>query len=99
MVPRLGSTSQPLSSQERDIHERCLCKSAAESSAKFGTPSFSWPGFGSFYVGRAYVDSGTAILIDSGAQFANGFGAMQNVTAKCYYDLNADLATIEIIPR
>jgi hypothetical protein len=75
------------------------CQSAAESTAKFGTPTFPWLSFGGFYGGRSYIEGGTAILVEDDAKFANGFGAMMNVIVKCSYDLATNRATVEIDPK
>lgn len=72
------------------------CKSAAEKMAKYGAPELPFFSFGSYYAGRSYIDNGTAILIEKNAKFKNGFGATENVTATCFYDLKANAARVTV---
>jgi hypothetical protein len=74
-----------------------LCKSAAQDTAKYGSPTFPFVPFGTYYSGRSYLDSGTATLIEKSATFKNGFGADERVSVICRYDLKADKAAIEIV--
>ncbi len=75
------------------------CQMTAERMAKYGKPKFSFVPFGSYFDGRSYIDTGTAVLLDHNAQFQNGFGAYQNVTARCEYDLKNDTTTVELISK
>jgi hypothetical protein len=74
-----------------------LCKLAAQDTAKYGSPTFPFVPFGTYYSGRSYLDSGTATLIEKDASFKNGFGADERVSVICRYDLKADKAAIEIV--
>jgi hypothetical protein len=86
--------------QSKDgISMRVECEEAAKRVAKYGTPEFPFLPFSTYRVGRSYIDSGTAILVENNAQFKNGFGASENVIAKCIYDLKNDQAEIEISPK
>jgi hypothetical protein len=75
------------------------CKSEAERRSKFGTPEWPWFAFGTFFQGKNYVTKGTAIAVEDGAKFSNGFGAMVKVKVTCTYDLNnntvADIGIVE----
>jgi hypothetical protein len=81
------------------VSMKVACQVTAEDAAKYGTPKFSFLPFGSYYEGRSYIDSGTAILIENGAQFQNGFGAYEHVTATCLYDMKNDKAVVTISPQ
>jgi hypothetical protein len=72
------------------------CRQAAEEVAKYGTPEFSPD---TYRVGRSYIDSGTAVLIDNNARFQNGFGASVHVIATCFYDMKQDRAWVTIAPK
>lgn len=72
------------------------CEEAAKQAARYGTPEFSFLPFGTYYTGRSYVERGVAILIDKDAQYKNGFGAAEHVTATCLYDLKSDEARVTI---
>jgi hypothetical protein len=76
-----------------------MCEEAAKVSARYGTPELPFLPFGTYHNGRSYIDSGTAILIEKNAQFKNGFGAAEHVTATCFYDLKKDEARITISPN
>ncbi len=65
------------------------CEIAAEEQAKYGTPKWPWVPFGTFYPDES-IAGGTVTLIDTRAQFQNGFGAMVHVTVECLYDLKAE---------
>jgi hypothetical protein len=51
------------------------CEHAAKQTARYGTPEFPYLPFGAYYIGRSYIDSGTAVLVENNAQFKNSFGA------------------------
>ncbi|WP_143456075.1 hypothetical protein [Novacetimonas hansenii] len=77
------------------------CKIKAEDSAQYGTPQ--WPGFwsggpfGSFQMGQDAPKTGLITLVESNAQFQNGYGAMVHSTVICTYDLNKSIVrNIEI---
>ena len=81
------------------ISMRVKCKSAAEDVAKYGTPEFPFLPFSTYRIGRSYVDSGNAVLIENNAKFKNGFGASENVIATCFYDMKTDQARVAIAPK
>jgi zinc-ribbon domain len=78
---------------------RVKCESAAEDIAKYGKPEFPFLPFSTYRVGRSYVDSGNAVLIENNAKFKNGFGASENVIATCFYDMRNDQASVTIAPK
>ena len=65
------------------------CKSASNTSAKYGEPKWPWFAFGSFYQGKSYL-TGKATVIEPDAQIQNGFGASEHVRVTCLYDLNSE---------
>jgi hypothetical protein len=73
------------------------CMLNAEKLAKYGTPDFPWSSFGRFYDGISYLKSGVITLVETGAQFSNGFGAMVHSTVTCTYDLVGKRVTDNII--
>lgn len=75
------------------------CESEAKNLAKYGTPKFSFPPFPRYFKGQLYIVTGRATLLDDDAQFQNGFGAYENVMARCQYDLKTDRAIVELIPK
>lgn len=70
---------------------RASCKIAADHSAKYGDPK--WPGFWSggafqrFSTSDDFRKTGLIHLVETEAQFQNGFGAMVHTTVICAYDL------------
>lgn len=64
------------------------CKYEANKLAKYGSPTWPWFPFGTFYKGNEYVKTGIATLVEKDAQFSNAFGAMVHSTVTCRYDLN-----------
>jgi predicted RNA-binding Zn-ribbon protein involved in translation (DUF1610 family) len=84
---------------KNNIQMNIICKNTANDVAKYGTPDLPFFAFGTYYTGRSYVDSGTAILIEKDAQFKNVFGSAEHVTATCFYDLKNDEARVSITPN
>jgi hypothetical protein len=66
------------------------CISVAGRRAKYGTPVFpsANDSFRDFYRGNEYTKTGSVVLIERGAQFSNGYGAMAHVTVTCTYNLD-----------
>jgi hypothetical protein len=64
------------------------CKMQAESTAKYGSPTFPWFAFSTFYTGDEYIRTGIAVLVEKDAQFQNMYGAMAHSTVICQYDMN-----------
>lgn len=80
------------------------CKTVADDLARYGTPVWPsfWSGghFGSFTVGRNYVETGIVTLYERDAQFQNGFGAMVRSRVRCDYDLRTNqVLDVVISPR
>jgi hypothetical protein len=71
------------------ISVQAACKIAATHQAKYGSPTWPWGSFGSFFEGNSYVTSGIAVAVEPDAQFSNGFGAMVHSKVICTYDLRA----------
>lgn len=69
------------------------CKVAAAELARYGTPEFSRVPFSTFYIGSDYITTGIAKLVDKGARFQNGFGAMQHMRVTCTFDLRENKVT------
>jgi hypothetical protein len=76
------------------------CKRAATDQAQYGTPSWRWFSFSTFYSGDTYVAKGIATLVEPDAQFQNGFGAMVHSRVTCNFDLRTEEVTgVSIMPR
>ena len=76
------------------------CKSEATERARYGTPVWLWFSFSTFYKGKEYTTTGTAILIEPDAQFSNAFGAMAHSTVICTYDLRTErVINIDVSPH
>ncbi len=75
------------------------CAQEAKKIARYGTPELPFLAFHRYSTGRAFIDSGTATLIEPDASYKNGFNASQNVTAICTYNLREDRTSIELIPK
>jgi hypothetical protein len=96
---KCGSNAEMANTWGGWSHVKSRCKNAATSSARFGEPKWPWFAFGSFYTGSSYL-SGKATVIESDAQFQNGFGANQHVQVVCSYDLNLDTVTdVSVTPH
>lgn len=76
-----------------------ICKVAAEKVAKYGSPELPMLSFQTYYVGRNYIDSGIATLLEKDAMYQNGFGAKEHVTARCEYSLDDDVAIVTLSER
>jgi hypothetical protein len=81
------------------IDAKVDCKIAAEKKARYGSPTWPWPAFSSFYPGNGYITTGIAELIEPDAQFQNGFGAMVHSRVDCVYDLRSNRVTNVIIDQ
>lgn len=66
------------------------CKQYADDQAHYGEPRFSASPFSTYETGKSYVDTGLVLLEDKGAEFQNGFGAMEHMEVQCLYDLNSE---------
>jgi hypothetical protein len=70
---------------------RYECRRQAIDMAKYGTPEFPWLFyFTAFYPGTNY-SSGIVTVIETDAQFQNGFGAMVHSRVVCKYDLRTKM--------
>lgn len=65
------------------------CETAAKKQARYGTPKFPAYSFGSFLTEPNFKSSGRITLIETDAQFQNGFGAMAHTRVSCLYDLKS----------
>lgn len=61
------------------------CTSAANNSARYGSPVWPWGAFGRYRDGAL---TGTLTVFEDNVRFQNGFGAMARVTVACTYDLH-----------
>lgn len=68
---------------------RTSCKRAARQLARYGDVDLPFDAFGSYFPYEKSIQSGKISLLEDGARYQNGFGAMQHVQLKCYYDLDA----------
>lgn len=66
---------------------RISCMQLAERMAQYGDPEFPWLNFQKYLSDSDYRTKGEMILVEDGAKFQNGFGAMKRVTISCFYDL------------
>lgn len=67
------------------------CKVAAKKRAKYGDPDFPWmTSFSKYYSGDSYVQDGVIKLIETEAEYQNGFGVMTNARVECTYDLDLE---------
>jgi hypothetical protein len=84
---------QALDENDEILSASTTCQMRAEDRAKYGETEFPWTPFGSAKVDGSNLRQGRIVLVEHDAQFQNGFGAMQNVTVECHYDLISDRVT------
>ena len=75
------------------------CKTAAEEAARYGDPDIPFFGFGYYYTGHSYIDTGVAVLIEKDAKFKNVFGTPVSSTVVCSYDLTSHRASVNVTPH
>jgi hypothetical protein len=87
---RLCSDNEQLMSKWRGLSgAQRACKEEANKLVRFGEPKWPFYYFQTYYPGGpSYVSTGKLIIVEKGAQFQNGFGAMEHVTLGCTFDLN-----------
>ena len=69
---------------------RVQCQTSAEEEALYGEPDFPWLSFGKFFINENFLEQNEVTLIEDGARYSNGFGAMKKVKIVCRYNLEQE---------
>jgi hypothetical protein len=76
----------------RTAHMQNMCKKASEAQANYDT-EWPWVFFQAAIPGTTGPIYGEIEMIERGAKFQNGFGALQKVRILCQYDLRSERVT------